>query len=71
MRCANCGSANLHIANGTSYNRRIKSLRYPPDDDDMIQKEEHEFYSDLTIKIFARFFFCSQKSHPRIDLSLF
>ena len=34
----------------------MKSLGYAPDEEDMSQMEEHEFYSGLIIKIGARCF---------------
>ena len=35
----------------------MKSLGYAPDEENMSQMEEHEFYSGLIIKIGARCFF--------------
>ena len=37
----------------------------------MNQTEEHEFYSGLIIKIGARYFFCNQEGHFRMDCPLF
>ena len=37
----------------------------------MSQTEEHVFYSGLTIKIGARFFFCNQDGHFRMNCPLF
>ena len=34
-----------------------------PDEEDMSQMEEHEYYSGLIIKIGARCFFCNQEGH--------
>ena len=69
--CANCGSANHHVAYCTTYKQGMKSLRYAPDEEDMSQIEEHEFYSGLIIKIGARCFFCNQEGHFRMDCHLF
>ena len=44
---------------------------YAPDEQDMSQIEEHEFYSGLIIKIGARYFFCNQEGHFRMDCPLF
>ena len=49
----------------------MKSLGYAPDEEDMSQMEEHEFYSGLIIKIGARCFFCNQEEHFRMDCPLF
>ena len=49
----------------------MKSLGYAPDEEDMSQMEEHEFYSGLIIKIGARCFFCNQEGHFRMDCPLF
>ena len=67
--CANCGSANHHVACCTTYKQGMKSLRYAPEEEDMNQTE---FYSDLIIKIGARcFFFCNREVHFRMDCPLF
>ena len=58
--CANCGSADHHAADCTTYKQGMKSLGYATDEEDMSQIEEHEFYSGLIIKIGARCFFCPQ-----------
>ena len=63
--CANCGSADHHVAYCTTYKQGMKSLGYAPDEEDMSQMEEHEYYSDLIIKIGARCFFCNQERHFR------
>ena len=52
--CANCGSADHHVADCTTYKQGMKSLGYAPDEEVMSQTEEHEFYSGLIIKIGAR-----------------
>ena len=52
--CANCGSADHHVADCTTNKQGMKSLGYAPDEDDTSQTEEHDFYSDLIIKIGAR-----------------
>ena len=49
----------------------MKSLEYAPDEEDMSQTEEHEFYSGLIIKIGARCLFCNQEGHFRMDCPLF
>ena len=69
--CANCGSADHHVADCTTYKQGMKSLGYAPDEEDMSQMEEHEYYSGLIIKIGARCFFCNQKGHFRMDCPLF
>ena len=48
--CANCGSADHHVADCTTYKQGMKSLGYAPDEGDMSQVEEHEYYSGLIIK---------------------
>ena len=65
--CANCESADHHVADCTTYKQGMKSLGYAPDEEDMSQMEEHEFYSGLIIKIGARCFFCNQEGHFRVD----
>ena len=69
--CANCGSADHREADCTTYKQGMKSLGYAPDEEDMSQTEEHEFYSGLIIKIGARCFFCNQEGHFRINCPLF
>ena len=69
--CANCGSADHHVAVCTTYKQGMKSLGYAPDEEDMSQTEEHQFYSGLIIKIGARFFFCNQEGHFRMNCQLF
>ena len=49
----------------------MKSLGYAPDEEDMSQMEEHEYYSGLIINIGARCFFCNQEGHFRMDCPLF
>ena len=65
--CANCGSADHHVVDCTTYKQGMKS----PDEEDMSQTEEHEFYSGLIIKIGAWCFFCNQDGHFRIECLLF
>ena len=69
--CANCGLADHHVADCTTYKQGMKSLGYIPDEEDMSQMEEHEYYSGLIIKIGARCFFCNQEGHFRMDCPLF
>ena len=59
------------MADWTTYKQDMKSLGYAPDDEDMSQMEEHEYYSGLIIKIGARCFFFNQKGHFRMDCPLF
>ena len=69
--CANCGSADHHVADCKKYKQGMKSLGYAPDEEDMSQTEENEFNSGLIIKIGARCFFCNQQVHFRMDCPLF
>ena len=49
----------------------MKCLGYAPDEEDLSQTEEHEFYSGLIIKIGVRCFFCDHEGHFRMDCLLF
>ena len=49
--CANCGSADHHVADCTTYKQDMKSLGYKPDEEDMSQMEEHKYYSGLIIHL--------------------
>ena len=69
--CANCGSADHHVADCTTYKQGMKSLGYASDEEDMSQMEEHKIHSGLIIKIGARCFFCNQGGHFRMDCLLF
>ena len=68
---ANCGSAEHHVADCTTYKQGMKSLGYAPDEEDTSQTEEHEFYSGLINKLGARCFFCNQEGHFRMECPLF
>ena len=59
------------MAECTTYKQGTKSLGYAPDEEDMSQMEQHEFYSGPIIKIGARYFFCNQERHFRMDFPLF
>ena len=54
-----------------TYKQGMKSLGYAPDEEDMSQMEEHEFYSGLILKLGARCFFCNLEGHIRMDCPLF
>ena len=69
--CANCESADHHVAVCTTYKQIMKSLGYAINYEDMSQTEEHEFYSVLIIKVGARCFFCNHDGHFRMDCPLF
>ena len=69
--CANCGSADHYVADCTTYKQGMKSLGYAPDEEDMSQMEEQEFYSGLIIKIGAKCFFCNQEGHFRMYCPFF
>ena len=45
------------MADCTTYKQGMKSLGYAPEEEDMNQTVEHEFYSGLIINIGARCFF--------------
>ena len=69
--CANCGYADHHVADCTTYKQGMESLGYTPDEEVLSEVEEHEFYSGLIIKIGARCFFCYQERQFRMDRPLF
>ena len=69
--CANCGSADHHVADCTKYKQGKKSLGYASDEEDMSQMEEYEFYSKLIIKIAAKCFFCNQEGQFRMNCPCF
>ena len=51
------------MADCTTYKQGMKSLGYAPEEEDMSQTEEHEFYSGLIFKIGARcLFFVTMKA---------
>ena len=68
---ANWGSADHHVAGCTTYKQGMKRLESAPEEEDLNQTEEHEFYSGLIIKISARLFFCNQEGHFRMECPLF
>ena len=49
----------------------MKSLGYAPDEEDMSQTDELEFYSGLIFKIGSRCFFGNQEGYFRMDCPLF
>ena len=55
--CANCGSSVHHVADCTTYQQGSKGLGSEPEEKNISQTEENEFYSGLIIKIGARCFF--------------
>ena len=59
------------MADCTTYKQGMKKLRYAPEEEDMSQTEQHEFYSGLIINISARGFFCKQESHFKMDCLLY
>ena len=59
------------MADCTTYKQGMKKLGYAPEEEDMSQTEQHEFYSGLIINISARGFFCKQEGHFRMDCPLF
>ena len=63
--CANCGSANHHLVDCTTYKQGMESLGYASEEEDMSQTEEHQFYSGFIIKI------GDQEGHFRMDCLLF
>ena len=69
--CANCGSADHHVVDCTTYKQGMKSLGYAPDEENMSQMEEHEYYSGFIIKIGVRCFFSNQEGHFRMNCPLF
>ena len=68
--CTNCGSADHHAADCSTYKQGMKSLRYAQEEEDMNQTEEHEFYRGLIIKIGARCFFLQSRRQFQNGLSL-
>ena len=68
---ANCGSAHHHVADCTTYKQGMQNLGLAPDEEDLSQAEEHEFFSGFIIKIGARCFFCTQEGHFRMACPLF
>ena len=55
------------MAGCTTYKHDMNSLEYAPEEEDMNQTEEHQFYSGFIIKIGARCFFCNQEGLFRMD----
>ena len=53
------------MADYTTYKQGMKSLGYAPEEEDMNQTEEHEFYSGLIIT--EKVLFLHQESHFRMD----
>ena len=60
--CANCGSADHHVADCATYKQGMKSMGYAPEEEDKNQTEEYEFYSGLIIKIGSRCFSVIKKA---------
>ena len=69
--CATCGSGDHHVADCTTYQRGFQCLGYEPEEKNMSQTEESEFYSGLIIKVGSRCFFKQSKGHFRMDCLLF
>ena len=70
--CANCGSADHHVAHCTTYKQGMKNLGYAPEEEDMNHTEEREFYSEGHFRMDFPLFWEAVKNqnHPKHKLAL-